>query len=95
MQAADNGWDYTILDKNFHALDGGHLDAPGLSIMEAREEILSMHKMSRSTRILTDFDMISEKAAEEADRSVLAELRAKQAEARAPFPHCSVEGEER
>lgn len=95
MQATDDGWDYTILDKNFHALDGGQLDTPGLSITEAREEILSMHKMSRSTRILTDFDMISEKAAEEASRSVVAELRAKQAEARAPFPHCSVKGEER
>ena len=40
VQTSEDGYDYTIYDKDLHELDGGQLDNPELSMNEARNEIL-------------------------------------------------------
>ncbi len=40
LQTCDDGYDYTLLDDNFNDIDGGQLDNPDLSMIEARTEIL-------------------------------------------------------
>ena len=45
-------------------MDGGQLDAPELTIQEAREQILEAHHMEKGRRVLKDYDLIMDKAAE-------------------------------
>lgn len=40
IQTCEDGYDYTLFDKEFHEIDGGQLDNPELSMLEARAEIL-------------------------------------------------------
>ena len=37
-------------------MDGGQLDAPELTIQEAREQILEAHHMEKGRRLLQDYD---------------------------------------
>ena len=47
IQQSDDGYDYTFFEKESkHELDGGQLDDPSLTILEAREEILAFHELS-------------------------------------------------
>ena len=39
VQRCEIGWDYSFYNKKLHLLDGGQLDAPELSLQEARNEI--------------------------------------------------------
>ena len=41
IQTCDDGYDYTLLDKDFKAIDGGQLDNSELTMIEARNEILA------------------------------------------------------
>ena len=43
---------------------GGQLDEPELTIQEVREEILEAHHMEKGRRVLKDYDLIMDKAAE-------------------------------
>jgi len=74
LQRTDTGFDYTFYTKNFVLKDGGQLDAPELSMKEAREQILEMHGMVRRNRREVSFDEVMDKA-EVAERSVLQELQ--------------------
>lgn len=40
LQTCEDGYDYTLLDENYNNIDGGQLDNPDLSMIEARKEIL-------------------------------------------------------
>ena len=42
IQTCDSGYDYTLYDPNNKALDGGQLDAPGLTLPDAGEEALAL-----------------------------------------------------
>ena len=95
LQECDGGWDYTLYDKSFRAVEGGQLDAPELSMIEAREYILDALKLSSRVRTPADFEQITQRAEQEAARSVLTELKAKQAETGLPSPRCSRKGAER
>ena len=64
IQSTDEGWDYTLYYRDFSVMDGGQLDAPELTIQEAREQILEAHHMERGRRLLQDYDVVMEKAAE-------------------------------
>ena len=44
VQTSETGYDYTLYDKNYQLLDGGQLDAPSLSMIAARDEILALHE---------------------------------------------------
>ena len=45
IQVSDEGYDYTIYDKNLKLMDGGQFDNPELTITEVRDEILKLHEM--------------------------------------------------
>ena len=48
IQETDTGHDYTIYDQKLRHLDGGLLDEPDLSILEARKAILEYHFLEPS-----------------------------------------------
>lgn len=70
LQTCEDGYDYTLYDKNFHELDGGQLDNPELTMKEARNEILSDFGWDRKTMYARDFDIIQEKAAIMAEKEL-------------------------
>ena len=74
LQRTDSGFDYTIYSKNFALMDGGQLDAPELTMKQAREQILEMHGMVRRNRRAVSYDEVKEKA-EAVQESVLKQLQ--------------------
>lgn len=46
VQTSEDGYDYTLYDRQFQEIDGGQLDNPDLSIEAARDEILALHELS-------------------------------------------------
>lgn len=40
LQTSDEGFDYTLFDMNYNEIDGGQLDNPDLTMIEARTDIL-------------------------------------------------------
>ncbi|MFQ9944183.1 MAG: LPD16 domain-containing protein [Faecalibacterium sp.] len=64
IQPCEDGWDYTIYHSDFSVMDGGQLDAPELTIQEAREQILEAHHMEKGRRLLQDYDAVMDKVAE-------------------------------
>ena len=40
VQTCEDGYDYTLFDENYNDVDGGQLDNPDLTMIEARKEIL-------------------------------------------------------
>lgn len=40
LQTCDDGYDYTLMNENYVEIDGGQLDNPDLSMIEARKDIL-------------------------------------------------------
>ena len=74
LQRTDSGFDYTIYSKNFKLMDGGQLDAPELTMKEAREQILEMHGLVWRNRRAVPFDEVMEKA-EAVQASVLDQLQ--------------------
>ena len=64
VQSCENGWDYTLYDKDFHGIDGGQLDDPALSILEARDVILQNHGMENRSRFPERYESVMEKAEE-------------------------------
>ena len=47
IQSCEDGWDYTLYHSDYSVMDGGQLDAPELTIQEAREQILEAHHIRR------------------------------------------------
>ena len=58
IQSCEDGWDYTIYHSDYSVMDGGQLDAPELTIQEAREQILEAHHMEKGRRLLQDYDAV-------------------------------------
>ena len=58
----------TLIRQAYHSdysvMDGGQLDAPELTIQEAREQILEAHHMEKGRRLLQDYDAVMDKVAE-------------------------------
>lgn len=61
LQTCEDGWDYTLYDNDFREVDGGQIDMPELSILEAREHILESLYMDRRNRKRVDMELIMEK----------------------------------
>lgn len=77
LQTCEDGYDYTIYDRNFNDLDGGQLDMPELSMNEARNAILEEYGWSSVAMVRIDYDSLLEKAEErgaEKRESVLGKL---------------------
>jgi hypothetical protein len=64
IQSCEDGWDYTLYHSDYSVMDGGQLDAPELTIQEAREQILETHHMEKGRRLLQDYDAVMDKVAE-------------------------------
>lgn len=64
IQSCEDGWDYTLYHSDYSVMDGGQLDAPELTIQEAREQILESHHMEKGRRLLQGYDAVMDKVAE-------------------------------
>ena len=64
IQSCEDGWDYTLYHSDYSVMDGGQLDAPELTIQEAREQILEAHHMEKGRRLLQDYDAVMDKVTE-------------------------------
>lgn len=78
IQAADNGYDYTLYDNNFAELDGGRLDNPDLTTIQARTEILDSHSLGKRDLKAMIYDDVLEWADEARKPSVREQLSRKQ-----------------
>ena len=59
LQTRDNGYAYTLCDINFNEVDGGQLDNPELSMIEARTQILESFDLgSRDLRAMIYEDVM-------------------------------------
>lgn len=62
IQTCDDGYDYTLFDLNFKEIEGGQLDNPDLSMLEARAEILEDFGLQMRELRAEIYDDIMEKA---------------------------------
>lgn len=79
LQTSDNGWDYTLYDKEtLRQLDGGQLDRPDLPISTATLEICQLHDMGSESIKLAPLAMIEtlQAAAEQQMQSEAAQWEA-------------------
>lgn len=60
IRSCDEGWEYTLYNWKYDVLCNGKLDAPELTIEEAREEILIEHHLERDLRIKIDYEKFPE-----------------------------------
>lgn len=74
LQTCDDGWDYTLYDKDFKEMDGGQLDMPELSMEEARREILNDFDLGKKDLVVADYEEVVERAEAVEKHSVLQEL---------------------
>lgn len=49
IQTSETGYDYTLYGPDYKELDGGQLDNPSLSLVEAGKEILAIHELPAGT----------------------------------------------
>ena len=59
IQSCNDGWEYKIYDGKYAFTCSGKLDAPELTIEEAREEILDEHNLKQGRRIKLDYEEFS------------------------------------
>ena len=60
VQRCEDGWDYSFYDKELHELDGGQLDAPELSLQEARNEIAADYGWGNRSMTMLDHSTFME-----------------------------------
>ena len=75
IQTCEDGYDYTLFDKEFHEIDGGQLDNPELSMLEARAEILAGFGLQmRELRVQVYEEVMEKVEAVEAVNAALLDL---------------------
>ena len=75
IQTCEDGYDYTLFDKEFHEIDGGQLDNPELSMLEARAEILAGFGLQmRDLRVQVYEEVMEKVEAVEAVNAALLDL---------------------
>lgn len=70
VQTYEDGYDYTLYDTNYNELDGGQMDNPDLSMIEARKEILESFKLGNREL----HAMVYEEVQEQADARFLVQM---------------------
>lgn len=70
LQTSDEGYDYTLYDKNFNEIDGGQIDEPDLSMLEVRKDILIDYKLGNKDLVVVDYDDLLEKVEEVETKTV-------------------------
>ncbi len=75
IQTCDDGYDYTLYDKDLKEIDGGQLDDPDESMNAIRNEILADFGLDKKSMVAIDFDelmeAVDEKEFREAPKSEL------------------------
>ena len=94
LQATDDGYNYTLYDNNFAELDGGQLNNPDLTMIQARTEILDAHSLGKRDLKVLIYDDVLEWADEARKPSVREQLSRKQ-EPPAAKPHHNHKAPER
>lgn len=56
IQTCDDGYDYTLYNRDFSEIDGGQIDNPELTMNEARNQILADYGFGGHTMRSTDYD---------------------------------------
>ena len=69
MQTSETGYDFTLYGPDNKELDGGQLDNPDLSMLAARDEILSVLEQEAAVTEALTYDKLEafQKAAEQAN----------------------------
>ena len=62
VQTYEDGYDYSLYDTNYNELDGGQLDNPDLSMIEARKEILESFKLGNRELHAMVYEEVQEQA---------------------------------
>lgn len=60
VQRCEEGWDYSFYDKELHELDGGRLDAPELSLQEARNVVAVDYGWGNRSMTMLDYSTFME-----------------------------------
>ncbi len=75
IQTSDDGYDYTLYDKDLNEIDGGQIDEPEKSINDVRDDILADYSWDKRTMTAVDYDFLME-CVEEKEAQQLSEKRA-------------------
>lgn len=78
IQESEDGWDYSLYNKNFSLIDGGQLDSPELSILQVRDLLLADLGMASRNLTMVNYEDVAERVEAVAEQSVLVQLREKQ-----------------
>jgi len=71
LQTCDDGYDYTLLNENYVEVDGGQLDNPDLTMIQARTEILDSFNLGKRDLTAMVYDDVMEQMFEVARQAVV------------------------
>lgn len=73
IQTCDEGYDYTLLNECFVDMDGGVLENPELSMLEARAEILEFLDLAPKELCVMVYDEVMEQCFEAGQQAIVSE----------------------
>lgn len=65
IQTCDEGYDYTLFDKDYQDVDGGQVDNLDITMLEVRKDILESYGLDNQELQVLEYDDIMEKSATE------------------------------
>jgi len=71
LQTCDDGYDYTLLNKNCVEIDGGQLDNPDLTMLQARTQILDSFNLGKCDLTAMIYEDVMEQMFEVARQAVV------------------------
>lgn len=78
LQTCEDGYDYTLFNENYVEIDGGQLDNPAMTMLEARKEILESFDLERKELRAMIYDDVMEQAFEVARDAVVVDAPKKE-----------------
>ena len=75
IRATEDGWDYSIYDKDFAEVDEGQIDLKNITIQECRDMILQDRGWQNRSFTELDYDMVEDRAADVAEEKLSSVLR--------------------
>lgn len=65
LQTCDEGYDYTLFDKDYQDVNGGQVDSLDITMLEVRKDILESYGLDNQELQVLEYDDIMEKSATE------------------------------
>lgn len=59
IELCDEGWDYSLYDKDFELIDGGQIDEPDFNLKTAKNLIVHNNNLDADCIVKVDYDDIS------------------------------------